>query len=215
MTHDEAAATLAAERYLLGEMSDAERDAFEDHYFGCTLCAADVRDGALIADGARAGVAPRVARTPAGGANPAPARVVPLQLRRPWYQSGVIPWAAAATLAMIAGYQSLVLLPGLRQPRAPHALALVTLHPASRGEAPAVQLGREVTFALDFTAAEAAPELSYDLRTAAGTPVVSGRLPQPEPGAPLVLMIPAGVLTAPGPYVLSVGGAEYRFDAVP
>jgi hypothetical protein len=39
MNHADAAATLAVERYLLGEMTDNERPAFEEHYFGCVECA--------------------------------------------------------------------------------------------------------------------------------------------------------------------------------
>ena len=35
MTHTEAISSLASERYLLDEMSDQEREAFEAHYFEC------------------------------------------------------------------------------------------------------------------------------------------------------------------------------------
>ncbi|HYR30067.1 MAG TPA: hypothetical protein VEU30_16475 [Thermoanaerobaculia bacterium] len=48
MEHTDARTTNAAERYLLQEMHDPERDAFEDHYFDCSECAADVRDGAAM-----------------------------------------------------------------------------------------------------------------------------------------------------------------------
>lgn len=52
MDHDEALTQHAAERYLLNEMSAVERDAYEDHFFDCPHCAADVRDGArMIAAG--------------------------------------------------------------------------------------------------------------------------------------------------------------------
>jgi hypothetical protein len=52
MTHEDALETLASERYLLGDMSELERHLFEDHYFCCAECAADVRDGALMRDAA-------------------------------------------------------------------------------------------------------------------------------------------------------------------
>jgi len=52
MTHEDALETLASERYLLGDMSELERHLFEDHYFSCPDCAADVRDGALMRDAA-------------------------------------------------------------------------------------------------------------------------------------------------------------------
>src|SRR5436305_15330434 len=48
MEHSEATDTMAAERYLLGEMTPEDRDAFEEHFFDCSDCAADVRDGAMI-----------------------------------------------------------------------------------------------------------------------------------------------------------------------
>lgn len=48
MEHAQAKSTGAAERYLLNEMEQAEADAFEDHFFDCTECAADVRDGARM-----------------------------------------------------------------------------------------------------------------------------------------------------------------------
>src|SRR3954464_13604973 len=53
MNHDEAMKSLAAERYILGELEAAERDAFEDHFFECNICADDGRDEATIADGVR------------------------------------------------------------------------------------------------------------------------------------------------------------------
>src|SRR5438128_8781514 len=55
MEHSEATETLASERYLLGEMSDEERNAFEEHFFGCGECARDVRDGTTMIDSVRAG----------------------------------------------------------------------------------------------------------------------------------------------------------------
>ncbi len=40
--------SMATERYLLDEMNDAEREAFEEHYFDCAVCAANVLDGASL-----------------------------------------------------------------------------------------------------------------------------------------------------------------------
>ncbi len=53
MNHEEAVALEAADKYLLGELSIEERDAFEAHFFDCVECAADVRAGAILAANAR------------------------------------------------------------------------------------------------------------------------------------------------------------------
>jgi hypothetical protein len=41
------------ERYLLGEMADSERNAFEAHYFSCAVCAEDVVTAVKFVDNAR------------------------------------------------------------------------------------------------------------------------------------------------------------------
>ena len=53
MTHDEVD-ELAATRYLLHEMTDEERDAFEDHYADCIVCADEVQKVYAFRDSVRA-----------------------------------------------------------------------------------------------------------------------------------------------------------------
>ena len=48
MQHEGAKEMLASERYLLGELSSDERDQFEEHFFTCRECAADMRDSAAF-----------------------------------------------------------------------------------------------------------------------------------------------------------------------
>ena len=49
--HDEAVKDLMAERYLLGELNAAERDAYEEHLFCCDACFHQVKAGTeLIAE---------------------------------------------------------------------------------------------------------------------------------------------------------------------
>ncbi len=54
MTHEHAVNTMASERYLLEEMSELERHAFEEHFFSCPDCAEDLRTAELMRAGARA-----------------------------------------------------------------------------------------------------------------------------------------------------------------
>jgi len=45
MNHDDAVKDLMAERYLLGELNAAERDAYEEHMFSCDACFEQVKAG--------------------------------------------------------------------------------------------------------------------------------------------------------------------------
>lgn len=204
MEHHEAARTMAAERYLLEEMTEAEREAFEAHFFECGSCADAVRAGAVLADATRAGLAaPRPARR----------SLFPL-----------VSLAAAAALALVVGYQTLVTIPGLRaRLAAPQAVAPVALAPASRGEGPVIQLAGDaaaVALALDINLGPGTGQLVYDLRTEAGVVLFSGQAPVPPPGTPLLLLLPRSALHA-GQYVIVVrSGADparevgtYRFVA--
>jgi len=213
MNHLQAVNTSAAERYLLEEMSEIERFAFEEHYFSCADCAEDVRMGALMRDGAKAGFAGtangRSSSSVAGRASPR---------RDAWRPAVALPWAAAAALAVALGYQSLT--PGRRQVRLePQALTPITLRPASRGAEPVVIVDKRaaaVTLALDLMGQTAG--LAYELRTANDKNVASGRIAAPPPGAPLLLLIRVWTLTPSEHYILAIRNAnagdvigEYRF----
>lgn len=50
MDHNTVASRKMAERYLLNELEPELRDEFEEHYFECPECAADVHAGALFVD---------------------------------------------------------------------------------------------------------------------------------------------------------------------
>lgn len=45
MEHEEAIKSLAAERYLLGELSESDREAYEEHLFSCPPCFEQVKAG--------------------------------------------------------------------------------------------------------------------------------------------------------------------------
>jgi len=92
MNHEEAIKTMAAERYILDELEPAERDAFEDHFFDCTDCTADVRDAAKVADGMRTAI-----------------RVVPVKHYSRWAAA-----AAGAVVAIGLAYQYVPQVAGLR-----------------------------------------------------------------------------------------------------
>jgi hypothetical protein len=220
MTCQREASTLAAERYLLDEMSEQERLDFESHYFVCPECADDVRTGELMR---MAAVAPSDEDAPAARA-PQPVAPTPFPaIGRTFRWSGaVIPWAAAAMLAVVAGYQSLVVVPALRRDLAPQSLDAVTLRPASRGSETVVTIHkgqRAVLLALDVNVAAASPEIEYVLKGEDGSTRFVERARTPAPGAPLLLLMPAGRLDPGHQFVIVVRTpsqpqsplGEYRF----
>jgi hypothetical protein len=202
MDHLQAVNALATERYILGEMTDEERESFEAHYFSCAECADDVRAAALMSEGARRGLA---------GAGAATARehetVVPMRTRRHgWRASIALPWAAAAALAIAVGYQTIAGPSILRQASVPIPLVPSTLRPVSRGPEKAVSLGPGgvITLAVDLGSSQFDHQIQYELRQADGGVIASGDAPAPDSGAPLLLMLPGAMLKASGHYVLTL-----------
>src|SRR5262245_30505449 len=126
MEHQEAIDTLASERYILGEMSEAERDSFEEHFFSCAECADDVLAADKMRVGVRAGLVGAASPTTAAKAGAA------VTVKRSWRPAILIPWAAAAMMTIVAGYESFHAV-GPGGLNAPIALAPVTLRAATRG----------------------------------------------------------------------------------
>jgi hypothetical protein len=183
MDHHDAVRTLAAERYLLEEMSESEREEFEAHYFECPTCAESVRAGAALAVSAGA---PPLVRTRGSFTT-------------------IVSLAAAAALALVAGYQAFVTIPGLRRAiDAPQALAPIAVPPVSRGDGVAVaRTDGAVVLALDINVDALSSQLVYDLRTDGGDVVLSGQSPVPPQGTPLLLLLPGKSLTS-GQYAIVV-----------
>lgn len=197
MDHDASVRTHASERYLLGEMTELERHQFEEHYFSCAECAEDVRTGARLAAAARAVFAEQAA-TPA----PAGSR----QGWREWLRWPVLaPSFAAACLAVVAGYQSVLVIPALRRTAEPQALAPAVVHAATRGEGPEVPAVRLpaagfVALALDVNAASPGSRLGFKVQSSAGALLHSGEASAPPAGVPLVVLIPRQRFASPGAY---------------
>jgi hypothetical protein len=188
MTHTDAVETSATERYLLDEMSESERQAFEAHYFECEQCADDVRAASRMRDGVAAGL------LRAGTAAPA----------RPRRVYSYVSWAAAASLAIVAGYQAMLLRE--RPPMASQALAPVTLRAATRGADAVVPLPRgatALTLALPLDVTPGA-SLRYEVRAADNRVVASGAADAPAAGAPLLVLLPVWTVAADTHYILEV-----------
>jgi hypothetical protein len=106
MNHDQAIREQAVERYLLGELAEDARAQFEDHYFDCAICAADLKSGATFVETLRTEPQP----------NASPQRGIHVVAKRDpsiWLRPWLVP-ALAACLLVIA-YQNVVVLPGMRR----------------------------------------------------------------------------------------------------
>lgn len=134
MEHSEAVELMATERYLLGELSPEQREAFEAHFFECYECALDVRAEATMMSEMKAQL-PLMARSPEIVAKPAAKADTQ---RRDWFGWLRPAWAvpAFAALLVVIGYQNLATIPGLRSAAAtPRVVPWTTLHVGTRAGA--------------------------------------------------------------------------------
>lgn len=122
MDHNRVVETQAVERYLLGEMKPEERETFEEHFFECEECAAEVRAGARFRANARE-VLPEFPKQKA-------------QARESgfwaWLRPPALAWATAA-LALVVVYQAAIQVPSLRSQLRAQAIPALALRAAARG----------------------------------------------------------------------------------
>jgi hypothetical protein len=105
MNHDDAIREQAVERYLLGELAEEGRARFEEHFFDCTICASELKTGAVFVDALRSD------RQAASPSSP-DLRIVPKRTA-PWLRPWLVP-ALAASLLVVA-YQNILVLPAMRR----------------------------------------------------------------------------------------------------
>jgi Putative zinc-finger len=202
MDHAEAMRLEATERYLLGELDEAQRDAFEAHFFECRECAESVRAGAAFVAASRSALHAPVALPP---------RTVAVT---GWGSFAAFAGLAAA-LCLVA-YQGLVVIPRLQSEV--QALGSLRAVPSrfltvSRGEAPTVTVSnadRQLVLVLSQSFETPFPSYRCELRDASDRVILTGTL-TPRPGADeLEVLLPLAGLPS-GSYTLVVeglGGSE-------
>ena len=128
MDHDLAVKSQACEKYLLGELSPELRDAYEEHYFGCTECAAQLSAAAEIMAAGRGILAAAPAPVPQADYVRVPRGWFP------WLQP-IVAIPAFAVLLLLIGYQTFVTIPHWRKAAEPQVLPMFSLISANtRGE---------------------------------------------------------------------------------
>jgi Putative zinc-finger len=222
MDHQRATELGAVEKFLLDELPPAQRDEFEEHFFGCQDCATDLRMTAEFLDLARKelgrGTIERTATKPQ---------------KRSWFDVFARPAVLTPAFGLLLGiivYQNSVVLPrfsgqiaDLRQPQVVTSVSLIGGN-SRGGTLPQVSgpAGQPVLLSFDIPAAQPYPAYTCVLIDASGAVIwripVSASLAQDT----VSISVPAGALHS-GDYTLVVQGvgpkttdlARYRFQFSP
>lgn len=207
MDHSEAVAAGMVERYLLDELSGTERDDFEEHYFSCDVCLADVKMALDLRDAVRSSGGPR----PVSEAEPKVTPMVPS--RRELHASGIQrywgAWAAGLAIAF-AGYLSFVTIPGLRatiaELRQPRLFTGATVfRMGSRAVSPDLSVshaGQPLHFFLELSTEQQYREYHVHIQPPSGPEVIS-HVPADLAKGNVMLVIPKADV---GAYKITVFG---------
>lgn len=119
MDHNEALQSQACEKYLLGELSSVQRDAYEEHYFTCAECAIQLRSAADFLGASRE----IFAQTPAASS------VQQLTRTGGWsaWLKPVFAVPVYAVLLLFIGYQNFIAIPQYKRAAAPQILPMHSL----------------------------------------------------------------------------------------
>jgi Putative zinc-finger len=213
MEHKEAIRIQASDRYLLGELPATERDAFEEHFFECAICAEDVQFGAVLADNSKAVFTDPSFRQ---------ATAAPDKRRSEkwaWLRfPQLIPVGAALAFAAFSGVEA-VEIAHLRQPR---VVSAAVIPAASKGDIRVIQAKANEPFVqlwFNVDAIDSPGPYRCSLLSESGKQLFSLVAPAPKPGEPLAIQLPSTSL-APGRYTMILrapiaGGAERDVDRYP
>jgi hypothetical protein len=214
MDHSEAVRVNMVEKYLLGELSPDVRDQFEEHYFDCPECAADVRAlSTFMATSRTIFNEESAVKTPSTVQKPA--RVGWFSWLRP-----AVAVPAIAALAAVVIFQAAVTIPSLKQQAGMQGRGQVyessfRLQGSTRGEsATTVAISPNQSFALDFdfTPSQTFPSYLGTLVNSSGTTVLTFRVSGDGANKELHLVIPENKVS-PGTYNLVFTGEDGAVDS--
>lgn len=206
MEHNEAIRLMAAEKYLMGELAPDTRDSFEEHFFSCQECAADVRAGAAFVEHSKKVLAVK----PVTEVMPAP---VP---SKPGWMGWLRPALAVPIMALLLGvivYQNAVTYPSLKttvaELRSPQILPLASLinSNARGGNLPSVKIrsGKPFLLFVDIPSYPGVTSYVAELQGPDGNHEWSLTIPPQATKDTVPIRVPEGIHTA-GTYTLVVRG---------
>jgi hypothetical protein len=205
---------MAAERYLLDELTADERDSFEQHLFGCQECALDLRAGAAFMSEAKTQLSKL-------DTDPAAPTSRPATHLRPQTKSLLWAWIFRPAFAVpaftvmlgVIAYQNFSAIPSLRRASTePRILYSNPIHLGTRGSVHIpVQANRREGLALSMELPQSGVYSSYafQLFDPHGKQFWTRNLgrsnPAEEDGGIVSLVIPGSGLL-PGSYILAISG---------
>ena len=203
LDHLKATKRNVADRYVLGELSQAQREEFEEHYFECVDCAEDVRAFLAISSNSRSVLVdvPDYEESAAGRVG---TRMGWFQALRSWRPPAVYAMASALAmlgLTVITTYQSIT----LRTQLVAQSVPQFALRPDARGDEGEISVqpsGNFLVLAADVPGVPRVVKWQIH-RVGSRIPLMNETAPAPPPGASLSILIPASKLGT-GQYVLAV-----------
>lgn len=219
MDHGEALQMMAAERYLLDELTPEERDAFELHMFGCQECALDLRAGAAFISEAKS-VLPELQPQTSRSVPAKPAAKESTERKKGWsflWQPAFALPVFAVMLALIA-YQNFSAIPSLRRATSEPRIAYSNpIHIGTRGAAHTfVQADRSQGLALSLNLPQSSDysSFAFALYDSSGKQFWTHTLSRPTEDESIVsLVVPSSGLQS-GSYTLSISGITPQNERV-
>lgn len=204
MDHTDAVRLGACEKYLLGDLPPSLRAEFEEHYFSCPVCAADLNAGVQFAAASRQIFAesPVPARTETIGSKPSPW----LAWLRPAF---ALP--AFAILLLFIGYQNTMVIPHWKN-LAASASSPRLMHPPnihvgiSRGAESVLRVpaGLAADVFLDIPSEPAYQSFVFRVEDSSGVSRSELQIPPDEAGQTAVIHLPSNL--AAGQYTIVLEG---------
>ena len=207
MDHGEAIKQMAAERYLLDELTPELRESFEEHAFDCPECSLDLRAGAAFIQVAKLELPSVVERVTATPAPASPAK------KSPGWSSWLRPaWAvpAFAALLFLIAYQNFATIPALRRAAGiPRILPSASFHAGTRGAPHLPVLAHREQGAvvlIELPQDSAVASYDFQLYDPSGKQQWSQTIAASSTGDGTVSLVIPGTTLQQGPYTLAISG---------
>jgi anti-sigma factor RsiW len=199
MKHDEAIRLMGAEQYFLNELSPELREQFEEHFFECPECAADMRAGSLFIEHSKAILA-------ADAAVPQQAIAASGTQKQSWW-AWLRPAVAVPVIALLL---AVVAYQNWPSPRTPQVLPAAYLTIGSRGASvPSISTPRDQGFLLRVGVPPENGYFSYSAEIYApdGKMLSSVKLPNSQDTDNYFIQVPPGSYND-GTYSVAIRGAR-------